>query len=574
MGGNATKIGLLLIILTIGTFFRLWQITDIPPGLYPDEAMNGNNALEALRTGDFKVFYPENNGREGLFINIQALSIALFGNKAWALRIVSAFFGILTILFTYLFTKELFRNQELGIRNYEKEPPNHNSKFLIHDSKTQLWNIPQNELIALFAAFFIAISFWHINFSRIGFRAIMAPFFLTSSMYFAWLLFKDSLSQTKKTLAAVVGGIMLGAGFYSYIAYRLMPLLLVFPLFAMVPKKNSGENSTCNLCAFALFIFFAFVTVMPLGIYYFGHPDDFLGRTSQVSVFSSERPLYTLVQNTARTVSMFWWEGDGNWRHNFAGSPQLWWPQGLLFGFGILWGIWRIFKKKGSFPFLFLFSWVALGLLPVLLSNEGIPHALRAILIIPPVMIIAAYAFAGIIIFIREWLIQKKTTSKQYTRQLNRIGKELIILLFIVFLGFTMHTFNQYMLRWAHHPEVYWAFNENYHEMGTWLHNQEAALKKYVIVNANGVPVTTPQSSDILPMPAQTILFLTDTWNAALQEQKNLHYVLPDQIKNISCDSQCIIIMLETDPRLRKELQNIIPDLKASIAPGFMILKK
>ena len=92
------EITLLIMIVAIGIFFRFWHITEIPLGLYPDEAMNGNNALEALADSHFKLFYPENNGREGLFINIQALSLYFFGNVPWALRIVSALFGTLTIL--------------------------------------------------------------------------------------------------------------------------------------------------------------------------------------------------------------------------------------------------------------------------------------------------------------------------------------------------------------------------------------------------------------------------------------------------------------------------------------------
>ncbi len=75
---------LLVIILIIASFLRLYNITETPPGLYPDEAMNGNNALEVLSTGHFKVFYPENNGREGLFINIQAVFLKFFDNKPWA----------------------------------------------------------------------------------------------------------------------------------------------------------------------------------------------------------------------------------------------------------------------------------------------------------------------------------------------------------------------------------------------------------------------------------------------------------------------------------------------------------
>ena len=146
---------LLIIIITIAVFFRLWQLNAIPPGLYPDEAMNGNDALTSLQNHNFKVFYPENNGREGLFIWLIALSFWFFKPSIWALRIVPAIFGILTVLGIYLLTKELFRYRQ-----------------------------KQAYYLALLASFFLSISFWHVNFSRIDFRAILVPFFLVFGFYF------------------------------------------------------------------------------------------------------------------------------------------------------------------------------------------------------------------------------------------------------------------------------------------------------------------------------------------------------------------------------------------------------
>ena len=119
--GRKTKIALVLVVLIIGAFFRFYRIAEIPPGLYPDEAVNGNNAVEALHNTNFsaedgpsfgwKIFYPDNNGREGLFINLQSISIKFFGAEPWALRVASALFGTLTVLGLYLLTKELFLNQ-------------------------------------------------------------------------------------------------------------------------------------------------------------------------------------------------------------------------------------------------------------------------------------------------------------------------------------------------------------------------------------------------------------------------------------------------------------------------------
>jgi hypothetical protein len=63
----------------MGVLFRFSSITKLTPGLYPDDAMNGITAPATIAAGAFKVFYPQNNGREGLFINIQAFSILIFG---------------------------------------------------------------------------------------------------------------------------------------------------------------------------------------------------------------------------------------------------------------------------------------------------------------------------------------------------------------------------------------------------------------------------------------------------------------------------------------------------------------
>src|SRR3989338_7555579 len=135
----------LLGILILATFLRFWDLGSTPPGLYPDEAMNGNNATEAIDNSNFEVFYRDNNGREGLFINIQALSISIFGNKPWALRGVSGIFGVFTVLGIFLLSREMFRSRQ------------------------------NRDRLALLAAFFLFSSFWHINFSGCGMRAFIRP---------------------------------------------------------------------------------------------------------------------------------------------------------------------------------------------------------------------------------------------------------------------------------------------------------------------------------------------------------------------------------------------------------------
>src|SRR3990167_5675470 len=102
---NATA---LILIIAIAVFFRFWQFDSVPPGLYQDEAMNGADAFKTLETGDFRTFYTNNNGREGMIIWLDVLAIKLFGNEPWVLRLFPAMAGLLAVLGLYFLAKELF----------------------------------------------------------------------------------------------------------------------------------------------------------------------------------------------------------------------------------------------------------------------------------------------------------------------------------------------------------------------------------------------------------------------------------------------------------------------------------
>jgi 4-amino-4-deoxy-L-arabinose transferase-like glycosyltransferase len=178
---------LLLLILVTAASFRTYKLSSFPPGLYPDEAMNGNNALHAARTGEYKVFYPENYGREGLFINTQAMALKIVHAKEpWVLRSVRAIFGTLTVLGLFFLVRELF------------------------DCATALW-----------ASFFMATGFWHIVFSRIGFRAISSAFWLIWALYCVLVSYRklhEGVAFRKVIPGCILGGLLFGTGFNSYIA--------------------------------------------------------------------------------------------------------------------------------------------------------------------------------------------------------------------------------------------------------------------------------------------------------------------------------------------------------------------
>jgi 4-amino-4-deoxy-L-arabinose transferase-like glycosyltransferase len=485
---------ILFLILGVAMFFRFYGLTETPPGLYPDEAMNGNNALETIESGGVltsgKAFYPENNGREGFFINIQTLFLQGFlasgiTPEPWMLRIPSAIFGVLTVLGIFFLAREIFKEEG-------------QEKAL---------------LIGLVAAFFLATSFWHINFSRIGFRAIIAPFFLIWGIWA--LLF--ALRKNKEWIFALLAGGIYGLGMHSYIAYRATPLILLGILFIWIPKV--GTKNVLKTGAF--FILGAIIVFLPLGFYFMENPADFFGRTTQVSVFSSENPLNVLVGNTGKTILMFFSHGDENWRHNLSGSAQLFWPVGLLFAFGFLATLMLGLKNKNRRVLLIPALWLFVAALPVVISDEGIPHALRAILMLPPALLLAAWSTMEI----HEWLRRK-----------NIHPRPCAILGTLFCIAMATNSYYAYFILWAEAPETKAAFTESSLSIAHTINALPPTIPKYVIVDAKGTIVRG------IPMPAQSVMFLTKSFTEKEQQEKNIHYILPHEDATIPSSAALFVI--------------------------------
>ncbi|OHA61977.1 MAG: hypothetical protein A2117_00230 [Candidatus Wildermuthbacteria bacterium GWA2_46_15] len=512
------EIILLILILLIAGALRFWQLDTIPPGLYPDVAMNGNDALDALKSGNFKPFYPENNGREGLFINLIALSFLIFGPSVWTIKIVAAIIGILTVFGFYLLVKEVFRL--LGPR------------FLTSNFE-------------LLAVFLLATSFWHLNFSRFGFRAIMVPFFLVWAFYLLFL----GLRQ-KKLWPVIIAGAVFGLGFHTYIAFRVAPLILPFlliPYWLSYRKENLQKKYLLLVTGYLLSVF---IIALPIGLYFLTNPQDFIGRATGVSVFSSANPILEFAKSLFVHLQMFVFAGDSNWRHNLPGWPQLAPGLGVLMFLGLflvvrdlIRGIrkrkWREVAVHG-----FLLSWFFALLLPGALTLEGIPHALRTIGVIP-----VAYIFVAVAVF---WFYQLCSEYKVQP-SLRRFGA-ILVLAAVVFLGF--FDTGRYFFVWAKNPNVEGAFTVKYVQIADHLNSLPEETQKYVIVNESGVPVPYP---DGIPMPSQTIMFLERAKFGKLRAV----YLKPEELDKIKIDGRkTVIVLMKEDNNLAERVKNMFPDAK------------
>jgi len=197
--------------------------------------------------------------------------------------------------------------------------------------------------------------------------------------------------------------------------------------------------------------------------------------------------------------------------------------------------------RNSDLGFIILFLWLFLAALPVVISNEGLPHALRAILMLPPAIILAA--FGGVWLY--EIILTKLPArlafgnSKAGGRNSTKVRNIKIPLFAICYLLFALlifEAYQTYFISWAKNPNTYGAFSADYAELGKKLNQLPQETPKYIVVEAPGVLVRG------IPMPAQTVMFITDTYTPENQQVKNIHYLLPEQEKNLPPESQIFYI--------------------------------
>src|SRR5262249_40608522 len=158
--------------------------------------------------------------------------------------------------------------------------------------------------------------------------------------------------------------------FHSYIAFRVAPLLMTTFLFVeWQRRKLVGRSMKPLMILMAVWIITVFLVALPIGLYFLHHPHDFTGRASDVSIFSDPHPARVEVKVLLRTLGMFNVHGDKNWRHNFAGRPQLVGIVGVFFLTGVWLSVEQILRARWrASPEWLLLLWFAALLVPELLT--------------------------------------------------------------------------------------------------------------------------------------------------------------------------------------------------------------
>lgn len=451
-------------VLALAIFFRVYDLQNYPPGLFPDQAANGEDALLILE-GDLRPFYPRGNGREALFFYLQAASIWLFGIGVWQMFLASAVVGVLTVLAVYLATEVWF-----------------------------------GRLAGLMAAFLLAHNHWHVTLSRTGFRAILIPFFIALFTFFvgATLKAKKQNAVWGAQLSAVLAGAALAGGFYTYIAFRVMlgvvGAMVVMYLLLMWRSGDWRGYIRRWWQEAVLFLIGFSVVLCPLVVYFVYHPEAIIGRAEQVSVWNPDLQQPggvwpTIWWSTKKTVVSFMGgEGDQNWRHNVAGFPliNLLVRSGLVMG--LLWTLWHtvlVFKKlwQGKvrlkqFISLYLVFLTAAMMLPVITTAEGIPHGLRSIGLVVPVFVMAGVGLA----FMLKWCL---TRLPIFSRSLMVGAVAACCVLSVVYSGML------YFWIAGQEPEAAYAYRGDLPRVASWLRDYHTDYpdrpRPYLVLDAFSV---------------------------------------------------------------------------------------
>ncbi|HUX86259.1 MAG TPA: glycosyltransferase family 39 protein, partial [Chloroflexota bacterium] len=403
---------LLGMIVLVAGFLRLYRFSSVPRGVLYDEAYNGVDALKIL-SGWRPIFLPANNGREALFQYLQAFAIGLAGQSDWALRLPSVVCGLLTLPVSYVLMRRLF-----GPR------------------------------VALLGSAWLAVSFWHVMYSRIGLRTIMLPLVLAAAYYFLWLGFDRTAATDRPAASAglvwfALGGAILGVSLYTYTTARFAPLVvLVFAGYLALFHRSLFVRAFPGFVVAAVTAFLVFA---PEGLYFLQHRADFVMRAQEVSVFNRgldasmhlQSTGEALLFSTVHSLGMFTFHGDDQWDRDIPGRP-VFDPLSSVF---LVLGLVLLIRRSREPRSAFVLIWLVIMLLPSILSVRNVPNFLRVTGLIPALF--ALPALGG------EWVWgQWEKRAKHWARLLPSV------LVTVAFLGGAYLTYGDYFVRWAHQPAV------------------------------------------------------------------------------------------------------------------------
>jgi 4-amino-4-deoxy-L-arabinose transferase-like glycosyltransferase len=339
-------------VLLVAAILRIFRLDTFPPGLYADVAVDGLDALAVPQRG-LQVIYARGvgNGIEGMIVWLDSVSLALLGPRPIAIYLTTVVIGLVTLPIHFLLARRLFGRR-----------------------------------IGLISTALLAVSFWAVHYSRLGYRTLLVPLFLDLAFLLLWWASRHG-SAWRWALA----GAAIGVGAYTYTSYRLVVLVVAGLVVARILARRELPG---NRSAWAMYAVGAAALAAPLAIATMMHP-DVLNRDIGVSVVHggplSDLP-GRLFDHAWRTLAAFNLWGDAERQYNIPHLPLF----DPLVGLAFLAGIVVAVRRWRQSRYALLLVGLGVFTLVVLLSDRT-PHMLRGSGVVPVGYLLAAVGLDAVL---------------------------------------------------------------------------------------------------------------------------------------------------------------------------------
>jgi len=466
---------ILVIIVLFAAGLRFVKIAQIPPSLNWDEVSHGYNAYSILKSGRDEwdksfpiIFKAYGDYKLPVYIYITVISEFLFGLNAFAVRLPSVLAGIGTVIFTYLFVKELFVYRGNTLTNTQNDA----------------------ERVALLSSLLAVVEPWSLFLSRGAFEANIALFFIVAGVYFFFRSFRSSNFL-------LLTSFLFGLSVWTYNSARIFVPLLIVTLVLLFKKellgvfKENRQLTSYILLLTSLFFLTMFYQLLnPIGQARYGRvaiiDDGAIAQIIEARQNSSFGPLLTrLIYNrptyfTQRfienwgshfTCSFLFFRGGSHYQFSVPGHGLLYLVNLPFFFSGLLILLKRVLKRdKASF---FLLSWLILAPVPSSLTREA-PHVLRSIVVLPIPMVLSAVGLVAVV----NWLNKIRIFKNKY--------KILYLIYFVFLAGFVENYLNIYF---NGYKRIFsWSWQYGYRQVVDYIKLDYDKYDKIIVTKKYGEP--------------------------------------------------------------------------------------
>lgn len=468
------KIILISVIFIIAALLRLYKFDQIPISPDWDEAAIGYNAYSILKTGkdEYGTFLPFtfrsfNDYKPPLYIYLTVPFIKIFGLTVFSVRMVSVLSGLASVIGVYLLSRILL------------------DTFLYQRSKNRkdqyLLNL-LNDSVPLVSAGLLAISPWHIQFSRPAFEANLG---VALNIWVFYFFFK-SLKHPKFWFLTSIFTVL---SLYAYHAERVfIPLMLILLTLSFRDTLNKHKKHL------VLPVIIGIMCSIPIIVGLFNQSS--LERLSGTSAFNKQFEILQrstkklewdkqhgyilgeLLNNrrfewiktiTASYLSHFslrWLTITGDLQRHHAPDMGLLYVWEVPF---ILLGLLVLLKINSNLCWFFI-GWILIAPIAAAFTYET-PHAVRTLVFLPVYQILEA---PGLILFLRKCF--------EFIKNKKIIPKLIGISSILIFVGIICFNFlyylDKYFILMNYEYAQYWqyGYKEAYEYTASHIHQYDKII--------------------------------------------------------------------------------------------------